>query len=155
MTLRPLRWCGVSYEHPDVVALLALMSAELNVLSGRLVCEAPPGAPVEPGGVAVTVLGASEGVPVATASLRPVGDDMELKRMYVAADARGERVGALLLERMESEAERLNARRLVLHTGESQVAAVGLYRSRGYEPIEPLPGYEAAPGSLFLGRSLA
>ncbi len=154
MTLGPLQWREVPHEHPDVMALLSLMSVEMNVLYGRPVDEAPPGAPVDPGGLAVTVLGVSEGVPVATASLRPAGGDLELKRMYVAVDARGEGLGARLLERMESEAERLSARRLVLHTGELQAAAVGLYRSRGYEPIEPLPGYEDVPGSLFLGRSL-
>ncbi|OUZ10426.1 hypothetical protein BHE97_07550 [Aeromicrobium sp. PE09-221] len=88
-------------------------------------------------------------------SSRPAGGDLELKRMYVARDARGEGLGARLLERMESEAERLSAQRLVLHTGESQVAAVGLCRSRGCEPVEPLPGYDDAPGSLFLGRPLA
>ncbi|TSD68522.1 GNAT family N-acetyltransferase [Aeromicrobium piscarium] len=149
-----MRWHEMPYDDPDVVALMSLMSVEMNLLYGRPAEEAPPGAPVGPGEMALTLLGDREGAPVATASLRRVGEDLELKRMYVAADARGEGMGASLLERTETEARRRGVRRLVLHTGEQQTAAVALYRSRGYQPIGSLPGYEDVPGSLFLARSL-
>lgn len=146
-----VRWREVPYDDPDVVAL---MSAELNVLDGLPVDAPPPGAHGGRGEMELTVLGDRAGIPVATASPRRRNGDLELKRMYVAADARTEGIGAALLDVMEGEAARLGARRLVLHTGERQAAAVELYRSRGYQPIEPLPGYEDAPGSLFVARSL-
>lgn len=51
---------------------------------------------------------------------------VEIKRMYVAPEARGRGIGTALLSALEAEARALGAVRLVLETGERQRNAVAL-----------------------------
>ena len=67
----------------------------------------------------------------------------ELKRMYVAPEARGRGLGRRILEALEDEARRLGYTAIVLETGERQHESLGLYRSAGYRPI-PCYGVYAA-----------
>lgn len=78
----------------------------------------------------------------------------ELKRMYVAPSARGHGVGRALVAAVEAEAVRLGATRVVLETGDLQVAAMALYRAVGFEPIPCFDEYAHAPLSVCLGKDL-
>jgi putative acetyltransferase len=57
---------------------------------------------------------------------------MELRRMYVAPEARGQGLGRLLLAKAEALALEAGRSRLKLSTSEIQNAALSLYRSAGY-----------------------
>ena len=59
----------------------------------------------------------------------------ELKRMYVAPEARGRGLGRRLLEELEAAARGFGYRGLVLETGDLNREALGLYVSSGFEPI--------------------
>lgn len=63
--------------------------------------------------------------------------DAELKRMYVAPEARGLGLGRALCEAAIAEARRLGHRRLLLDSRTSLVAACTLYRSLGFVDVEP------------------
>lgn len=78
----------------------------------------------------------------------------ELKRMYVAPDARGQGIGRALLTELEHEARRLGARRLVLETGIRQEAALALYRNTGYAVIPAFGEYVDSPTSVCMGKDL-
>lgn len=67
-------------------------------------------------------------------------ETIEIKRMYVRRAHRGRGHGARLLAALEAAAAQAGARRLILETGDRNVAACGLYRRFGYLPI---PGYSA------------
>jgi DNA-binding MarR family transcriptional regulator/GNAT superfamily N-acetyltransferase len=82
---------------------------------------------------------------VATLRSRPVGcgalklhehDPAELKRMWVADDARGLGVGRRLLAALEGEATRAGARAVRLETNRTLTEAIGLYRRSGYREVE-------------------
>jgi len=60
----------------------------------------------------------------------------EIKRMYLAPDARGRGLGADLLEALEDRARALGMRRLVLDTSKDLLPAERLYRSAGYDEVE-------------------
>ncbi|MFE9206194.1 GNAT family N-acetyltransferase [Micromonospora sp. NPDC007230] len=62
----------------------------------------------------------------------------ELKRMYVRPAYRGRGIGRQLLAALEELAFRQGHTTLCLQTGTHLPAAIGLYRSCGYQPI---PGY--------------
>jgi len=80
------------------------------------------------------------------ASVRELGPRVgELKRMYVAADARGKGIGRALLARLEDEARALGLERLVLETGTRQAEALALYGRTGYMPILAYGEYVASP----------
>ena len=67
----------------------------------------------------------------------------ELKRMFVDASARGQRIGAALLDRLELAASRLGLTELKLETSDRQPAAIGLYESAGFVRCEPWGEYVA------------
>ncbi len=88
-------------------------------------------------------------------ALRPISrDTCEMKRLYVRPAARGEQLGRRLAERLCDEAHATGYRRICLDTLPSMAAAVGLYTSMGFEPIEPYV-FNPIPGALFLGRDLS
>ena len=79
--------------------------------------------------------------------------EAELKRMYVAKEARGRGIGRALLEGLEAEARRLGVTRMVLETGIRQTAAEGLYRSAGYVVVPTFPQY-VSPIALCMAKEL-
>lgn len=77
--------------------------------------------------------------------VRELGPDVgELKRMYVAPEARGHGIGRALLTRLEDEARALGLRRLVLETGTRQAEALALYRRAGFTDIPAYGEYSAS-----------
>ena len=78
----------------------------------------------------------------------------ELKRMFVAASARGRGIGALILEALEREARAAGVRVIRLETGPSQPEALGLYRRFGYRECGPFGTYRLDPCSVFMEKEL-
>jgi GNAT superfamily N-acetyltransferase len=64
----------------------------------------------------------------------------EIKRMYVAPEARGRGYGAEILRTLEKHARGAGATRAVLEAGILSRNAVRLYVAAGYEMIEPYSG---------------
>ena len=95
--------------------------------------------------------------PVGCAGWRSHGDageDAELKRMYVAPEARGRGVARRLLAEVERSAREHGRVRLILECGDRQPEAIALYRSSGYQLIENFGYYRDEPGVLSFGREL-
>lgn len=78
----------------------------------------------------------------------------ELKRMYVAPQARGLGLGRQVLEELEAHARRLGYRGIVLETGDRQPEALGLYASAGYQRIPCYPPYSGRSLSLCFEKTL-
>ena len=85
------------------------------------------------------------------------GDEGEIADLAVAPSARRRGVGGHLLARMEREMLGCGVRTLFLEVRESNVAAQGLYRSRGFEAVGRRRGYYRQPSedALVLKRVLA
>ena len=78
----------------------------------------------------------------------------ELKRMYVAPEARGRGVARSLLDHLEDEARALGCSALWLETGTEQPEAIALYESHGYEPIPGFGRYKDEPKSRSFAKRL-
>ena len=157
MTSTPgLRLERVPFDHPDAVALRDAMVAEVSTIYGAQRDSGTSGMPtaVEVGTVLVTVVGYVGNRPVAHALLRRLGDEVEIKRMFVSPDARGLGAAGALMEVLESEARTTGAARIVLHTGDRQLAAVRTYRRHGYTPIPVYEPYVGMPASLCFEKVL-
>ena len=63
-------------------------------------------------------------------------------------------MGRRILRALESEARLLGARRIVLETGERQVAAVALYEREGFTRIPLFGEYLDSPLSLCMAKDL-
>src|SRR5256885_1409334 len=100
------------------------------------------GIPVEkhevtpPGGA--VILGRLHGRPIASGSVKtPKGKPAYLKRMWVAAEARGLGVGRRLLAELEEFARRSGASVAQLETNRTLKEAIALYRQSGYVEVGP------------------
>jgi putative acetyltransferase len=89
------------------------------------------------------------------AILRDKKEYAEIKRMFVARDARGTGVGRRILEKLEAAAIEQGYTMLRLETGVSQPEAIALYRSSGFVEIEPFGDYMADPLSIFMEKRLS
>ena len=136
----------------DALSLIRALDAELSA------CYPEPGTThfrldadeVAPGAGAF-LIARDGGRPVGCGALRRVRDEDavrelgpdvgELKRMYVAPEARGRGIARALLSRLESEARALGMTRLVLETGIHQQEAMTLYRAAGFADIPPYGEY--------------
>ena len=74
-------------------------------------------------------------------------DTAEVKRMYVAPEARGTGVGREVLDLLESFAVDAGARRLGLETGELQHAALALYERAGFAQVPCFGEYASSKTS--------
>ena len=75
-------------------------------------------------------------------------DAVELKRMYVQPDKRGQGVATEVLKALEAWATEQNYTKCVLETGKKQPEAIGLYLKNGYAVIPNYGQYENVENSV-------
>lgn len=122
------RWCLASYyadldaRFPrgfDVAAALPTTPEQLTPPDGLL------------------LVARLRGRPVGCGALKFHGEDpAELKRLWVAPDARGLGLGRRLLAELEERARAAGVARLLLDTNAALVEAVALYRATGWAEVE-------------------
>jgi putative acetyltransferase len=71
----------------------------------------------------------------------------ELKRMYVRPQARGRDIAQAILARLEAEAHARGVTRLVLETGDAQLAAIRFYERSGFNRCAAFGAYTTMPAS--------
>jgi putative acetyltransferase len=95
------------------------------------------------------------GQPVGCGAVRRIDPAVaEVKRMYVAPEARGRGVGRQVLLQLEAEARRLGATRLVLETGPRQPEALALYSRAGFVEIPNFGNYVGCEFSVCMAKEL-
>ena len=77
----------------------------------------------------------------------------EIKRLFVAPEARGLGLGRTLTEAAIAAARRLGFRQAKLDTMPTMTGAIALYRSLGFRPIPPF-GVTPGDGLVYLGFDL-
>jgi putative acetyltransferase len=150
--------CHEPFDTPDVESLTLAQQEEMR---GLYAGEADIGPSrdasmfVEPVGVFL-VLRDDDGRAVGCGGVTRFDDTRaELKRMYVAPEARGHGLGRRLMEELETEARRLGYTSIVLETGDRQPEALGLYASVGFERIPCYPPYDTRALSLCFEKRLS
>lgn len=159
---------SLSYDHPDALTLTEqvqdyyreiyggrdedpLTAEELIPPHGGFVVGYLDGRPVTMGGWLFT------GSPPGEASgggVQPRERVAQIRRMFVVPEARRHGLATSVLTRLEHDAARHGATRIILATGQPQQAAIAFYRRHGYADIAPF-GYYAGGGLLVcLGKNL-
>lgn len=78
----------------------------------------------------------------------------EVKRMFVDTSARGNKVGAAILDQLELRAQRLGITELKLETGPRQTEALALYAGAGFERCDLFGEYVNTPVTSMCFRKL-
>ncbi len=143
----------------SVVALFRAYAASLDVdlayQNFEIEVATLPGKYAPPQG-ALLLARRHDGLALGCVALRPMDDTAccEMKRLYVAPDARGTGLGRALVTAIVEEARRLGYREIRLDSLPSMSAAIALYRRCGFEDMAP---YYDTPivGTVFMRRVLA
>jgi GNAT superfamily N-acetyltransferase len=156
LVLRPVR-----FTDQDAQLLIAQVQQEYTVMYGG-----PDETPLDPAMFdppsGAFFVGYLDGVPVAMGGWRFRSDvtafgrrrTVEIKRMYVAADARRTGLARRVLAHLEDTARQAGADLMVLETGTSQPEAIALYTSSDYAPVEGFGHYVWSPKSRYYGKPL-
>ena len=123
------------------------MVAEIRELYG--VAQGLVGVPLEESELAppsgVYLVGWDGDIAAAGGGVRTISDGVgEIKRMYVVPSHRGKGFGAELLAALERASLDLGHKLVRLDTGSLQPAALKLYASKGYKPIDNYNGNRLA-----------
>jgi GNAT superfamily N-acetyltransferase len=129
----------LSVERPDSPASVALQEAFFADIATRYPGWDPGSSqPVEPSELPVWLVAYRDEQPVGCGGLQKLDDETaEVRRIYLAEEARGHGIGRRLLDALEQHARDLGYARVRLTTGDGQPEALGLFRSAGYEEIVP------------------
>ena len=79
---------------------------------------------------------------------------MEVKRMFVLPQYRGQGVGGKILAALEEWTRELSFNRCVLETGKRQPEAIALYRRGGYQVIPNYGQYNGKENSICFEKSV-
>jgi GNAT superfamily N-acetyltransferase len=101
------------------------------------------------------LVGYLNGLPVATGGFRRhESGALEIKRMYVVPEARGNGLSRVMLAAIEDRARALGATRIILETGDKQPEAVSLYESSDYQRIAGFGHYAESETSISFEKKL-
>ncbi len=94
-------------------------------------------------------------IPIACGAFKEYSiDAVEIKRMYVKPNFRGQNIGKEILDKLENWAEELNYSECILETGKKQPEAIRLYEKAGYNIIPNYGQYENVENSVCMSKSI-
>lgn len=141
-------------RQPDIVRLLELSDAYMATLYPADSNHAPDLDSLDKPGVSFFVARWDGEIAGCCALVRKRDGTGEIKRLFVAAQARGQSLGRCLMQAVEQAARQSDLSAIRLETGIHQPEAIALYRRLGYVDIAPFDDYEQYPLSLFMEKRL-
>ncbi|WP_234734475.1 GNAT family N-acetyltransferase [Tellurirhabdus bombi] len=102
------------------------------------------------------VVALADTVPVGCGCFRPTEEPavIEIKRMFVATERRGQGIAQQVLRELESWATEEGFSTAKLETGNKQPEAIRLYQKAGYKSIDLYGPYVGMETSICLGKPL-
>jgi putative acetyltransferase len=94
-------------------------------------------------------------LPVGCGAVKELSTDaMEVKRMYVLPERRGEGIATIILNELERWTSELKYPKCRLETGKKQPEAIALYEKTGYKRIPNYGQYEGVENSVCFEKIL-
>lgn len=81
-------------------------------------------------------------------------DTMEVKRMFVPLQKRGQGIASTILSALETWCKELDIKKCVLETGKKQPEAIALYKKNHYHIIPNFGKYEGVENSVCFEKEL-
>lgn len=96
-----------------------------------------------------------ENEPIGCGAIRAYSEDtMEVKRMFVLLNKRGQGIASTILAALENWCGELGFRKCILETGINQPEALRLYEKNGYKRIPNFGKYEGIKNSVCFEKEL-
>jgi putative acetyltransferase len=97
-----------------------------------------------------------EGQAVGCGAFKPFQENtVEIKRMFVRPEFRGQQIAQAVLAELEDWAREIGSTICVLETGQKQPEAIRLYQRSGYAPIPNYGQYIGIENSVCLQKQIA
>lgn len=94
-------------------------------------------------------------IPVGCGAIKEYSDNtMEVKRMFVSPERRGQGVASLVLKELELWTKELNFKKCILETGKKQPEAIKLYTKNQYQIIPNYGQYKDVENSVCFEKEL-
>lgn len=154
--MQPFQIIEVDPQGADALSLLKQAAIEARALYPELFAPDAPwptNPPTDTRGVYLILYQAN--TPLACGALEALDEaEAEIRRMFVAHEARRRGLAKAMLTALESHARRLGFNRLKLETGYKQAPAISLYKSQGFRPMMPYGNYANDPTSVCFEKCL-
>jgi len=141
-------------SNPDFVELVLLLDADLHVRDGDDHSFYAQFNKID--AIKHVVVAYHNELPVGCGAIKAyAADTVEVKRMFVAPEFRGQGIAGLVLAELEQWATELGCKNLILETGKMQPEAIRLYTKSGYEVIPNFGQYVNVENSVCMKKELA
>lgn len=140
-------------KNTDFIRLIELLDDDLNERYGELQKQYNNHNKVDY--IKDVVIIYADKVPVACGGFKQHDtDSIELKRVFVRKEYRGQGLSKLIIKKLEDIARDKEYKYSVLETGKKQIEAIGLYKSRGYVVIQNYEPYVGNENSICMKKLL-
>lgn len=140
-------------DHPDFRQLVKLLDAYLALMDGDEHAFYHQYNHIDK--LKQVVVAFADGKPAGCGAIKPFSDtEMEVKRMYVLPEFRGQGIAKSILGELETWAKQLGFQACVLETGKRQTEAVSLYPRCGYQITPNYGQYIGMDNSVCMKKSL-
>lgn len=151
--MKTVRLTRTTSDNPDFSALVTQLDADLRERNGDMMDIYDQHNVIEKNDT--VVIAYLDDQPAGCGCFKPYdAEAVEVKRMFVRPDARGNGISKLILNELETWAHSLGYTYTVLETGEKQVEALSLYPGSGYLPIPKYGPYVDLPDSICFRKVL-
>lgn len=94
-------------------------------------------------------------IAIGCAGLKKYSDtDVEIKRVWIEPDYRGNHIATCLMEILENQAKKQGYQRIILQTRKIMTDALRLYSKCGYYQIDNYPPYDKLEGAICMAKDL-
>lgn len=94
-------------------------------------------------------------IAIGCAGLKKYSDtDVEIKRVWIEPDYRGNHIATCLMEILENHAKKQGFQRIILQTRKQMSDALRLYSKCGYYQTDNYPPYDKLEGAICLAKDL-
>lgn len=140
-------------EHPDFVALVRLLDADLAERDGADHAYYAQFNKIDM--LKHAVVAYENEVPLGCGAIKEFETgSMEVKRMYTLPESRGKGIGTKILNELEQWASEMDYEKCVLETGKRQPEAIRLYEKNGYERIPNYGQYAGIENSVCFEKNV-
>jgi GNAT superfamily N-acetyltransferase len=141
-------------SHQDFQSLVQLLDADLRVRDGDDHAYYAQFNKIDM--IRNAVVAYIENQAVGCGAFKPFAENtVEVKRMFVRPEFRGQRIAETILTELETWASELGMTSCVLETGHKQPEAIRLYQRSGYERIPNYGQYAGVENSVCMQKHLA